>query len=137
MKQINFPNQFTRYSKVEETYVYKYENSIVGTLELLWITVYKSAYDGLDRSKAKTLKHLYKKIRDVTQYKDPSKDSRITKDGPQVILLEEAEFDLMKILISNNKLSVNAAEDLDLLWEVIESAKEYYPPKPQLVTAAE
>lgn len=133
MKRIDFPADDYREKTIGIFEYQKKEDSVIGLLELLWIGIYRSPYDGLDRAKAKTLKKIIKKLRAITRFKDKDEDSRISNSGPQVLLLEDSELELFKTVLSANRFSALVTEDADLLWEVIESAQDFVPDKPKLL----
>lgn len=143
MKKIIFPAQTYKY--VENEIIgkennkdiiytgYKYiltEESIVGSLELLWASVQRSPLQDLNRNDHKINKRLKKKLREITRFKDKNEDSRISRDGLQILILEEDEFSLMKRHLDSNKFGSAASEDVSLLWEIIDAATDYIPPKP-------
>lgn len=112
---------------------YKYdkqEDSIISSLELAWNAVTRSQLQDLNKKDHKLNKALKKKLREVTRFKDKDEDSRIPLKGEQILYLEEAELELLKRhLDEGNKFTSAVSEDVDRLWEVIESAQDYDPKK--------
>lgn len=131
MKQLNFPSE--QYTLENEVYKYvKTEESAIGALELLWQTV-ELSQEKLNKKDHKTNKSIKRKLREITQYKDKEKDSRVTLPKPQILLLEEEELSLLKRHVENFPFSSRISEDVDRLWDIIDTAQDYTPPKPALV----
>lgn len=131
MKQLSFPP--ASYTFKEGSYIYdKTDSSIVAPLELLWTVIQESPLQDLKRADHRTNIALKKAIREITIFKDKDKDSRISIN-PQILVLEDAQFELLKRHLNANIFSSRVSEDVETLWNIIESAKEYEIPRPQLV----
>lgn len=135
MKLLTFPAQAYLPKTVDQKETLEYqksEDSLIGVIELLWAGISNSPCQDLTKKDYKTIKSLKKKLREISQYKDEDKDSRITLSGEQILILEEEELSIMKKLLEANKFTSLIAEDIDLLYSIVDAAKEYEVPKPVL-----
>lgn len=134
MKQIVFDVEDYIYDGVKYNYV-KTDASQVGQFELLWAGVNNVQID-LTKKEHKIIKRLKVKLREISIYKDNDKDSRILKLSTQQLILETDEYDIMKKLLESNRFLPRISDDVDALWEKIDNAPDYTPPKPELLRDA-
>lgn len=146
MKQILFEAESYKYveepvktltgidtGKIYKGYKYnKTDDRVIGLFELLWVGITQSQSQDLSKPDFKVIKRLKKKLREISRFKDADNDSRILLENDQVLILEGDEYSLVKRLLEANKFSASIADDVDALWEKVDSATDYDPPKPKL-----
>lgn len=111
-------------------------DGLISILDLIWSGINKAQpEEKLTRKDHRTIKKVKAKIKDITRFKDFDKDSRIGHEYDQELILEDAELDMLKKLLESNKFLPIISDEVDLMWTIIDSAEDYVPPKPTLVSA--
>ncbi len=124
MKKLCFPDESYDFTKKPYTYKPILENRFIGLLELVWSAVDKSNLP-LDKETHAVNRRLKNKLIAATGFKDEDEDSRVASPGPHQLILENDELDLLKNhLEKGNIFSSKITEDISLVWEIIDNAKE-------------
>lgn len=119
MKKLIFPNEEYKEEKGSWIYV-KTEESVIGKLELLWLAIEHSELKDLKLRDHKSNKKLKKAIREITRFKDKDEDARIALPGEQSLVLEDAEFELLRRHIDEgNKFGSKVSDDLIALYDIL------------------
>lgn len=128
MKVIEFPPEnYTWKSKDKyEGYVLNGER-VIGLLELLYAAVHKSPYTPLSESDHKLIKKIKKAIKQITMYKDKDEDSRIASEGPQKLLLEDTQYELMIKLVKANSFLSSISDEYSDLLDILNNPQEFTP----------
>jgi hypothetical protein len=132
MKQINFSAEFHEFNEEKKTFEYKGPD-FIGTFELLWNGVDHSPCQNLTKKDHKVIKRLKKKLREISVYKDSDEDARVLSSGSHILLLEGDEYEVLKKLLDANIFSAMVSDEVDTMYDLVDNAPEYQPPKPALV----
>ena len=130
MRLLNFPYDAYDFDGTNNVYSYRRgeEPYTMGCLELLWFSLIGSPLE-LNKKMHKTNKRLKSKVRELTIYKDPSKEARVGSplNAEPKLILEEDEYELLNQHLDVIKFNSRVSEDVDRLYEVIESASPFKP----------
>jgi hypothetical protein len=98
-----------------------------GKLELIDVMISKMSELKMDKKKHKVNKKLRAKFKDITRYKDEDKDARVTLDGAQTLVLEDAEYDLLKEHMDSAtpKMAARISDLLTDVWDLVDEAREF------------
>lgn len=141
MKQLIFPSEVyvqklineeaVKIAGVSPKYVLVCQNELkCGLFELLDIILSKLSEKKLDKKGHKTNKKLRTKLKEISRYKDADEDARILKELSQTLLLEDAEYELLKEHIDSGvqKVTPRMSELVSDLYDLIDNAQDWKPP---------
>lgn len=105
----------------------KCKDGFIGVFELLWSGVDRSNKE-LAKKDHKVVKRLKSKLKEISRWRDKDEDARVLKEGVQIVILEEDEYNILKELLEANKFTSKISEIVDAMWDLIENAPDYQVP---------
>ena len=134
MKQILFPieeykvRKYKDFDGADKTDLEAVNDERCGIYEMIWTMITTVSQLKLEGKDHKTNKKLKAKLKEISRFKDEHEISRISKlgDMPHVVLLEDAEFELLKRMVDDSVPRVvgRYSETICAVLELMDSAVE-------------
>lgn len=119
MRTINFKE--ATYTLMDGVKVYDGPGKI-DPFEMIWTGVNVSSKK-LDKKGHKINKRLREALKAISDWKDADKDSRILLSGPQILVLEEDEYSLLKSLLDEVNFRATLSEEVAEMYDLIDNAQ--------------
>jgi len=119
----SFQRKFNRAHKLNKMRALNFTTTDAETFELIYTGLMVTPKE-LDRKGHRLHTKITDKLEDVSCFKDDDKDSRILNPNGGIVILEEAEFTLLKECLEAVKFLPRVSKKVNTLWDFLDASKE-------------